>query len=225
MGGEYYYAVEARVDDQHVPWRWVLQVAYLMAYYWDCGSGTSTPYDWFDNPHTGDSEFAIIDVSYDTVSHHWRTEDVFLSAHCGSSIAGGNCKWWSPPDFAFWVDQRVLGAPYVWVSMGKHGNYPTEGVCEGAVFGLEHCEYGAAHRFPVAYVQQNIGSRAHPFRDCDVPFSASTMADHSLVECMWSYRPNSDEPPLGRFNGWQLVVTGGLAPTPYGEILWDKAGF
>ncbi len=137
MGGEYYYAVEARLDDQQVPWRWVLRVAYLMAYYHDCGTASSVEWmEWFDNPHTGDSEFIILDVSYDTTSHHWRTERVFLSAHCGSPFIPeefSKCKWWSPQEIQYWVDQRVLGAPYVWVARSKHANYTAENVCDNAL--------------------------------------------------------------------------------------------
>jgi hypothetical protein len=236
MGGEYYYAVESKVYlDIPRGLKRVLRVAYLMAYYWDCGAASSYEWhEWFDNPHSGDSEFIIVDVAYDTVSHHWETFNVFLSAHCGSPWIppweDHHCRWHAPSDFAYWVNQRVLGAPYVWASRAKHANYPTENSCDEAITvggaELEDCEYDTPQRFPVVYVQQNIGSRSAPFVDCAAPFSASAMPDVGSYECMWSFSLEGG-PPLGRFNGWQseTVGGGGLPPAPYGRILQDYGGF
>lgn len=109
-----------------------------------------------------------------------------------------------------------LGAPFIWVPRGKHGNYPSQSVCESGIT-LEDCEYDSPMGFPAMYVQQNIGSRQHPFRDCDYAFSGSTMTNPMAYECMWSF-DNTEAPPLGRFNGWQ-VEANGPAPKPYGWLL------
>ncbi len=229
MGGEYFYAVESKLktnpstQEQYQ----VLRVAYLPAYYWDCGNASSVPLaSWFDPVHSGDSELILVDASYDSTSHHWVTDAVFLSAHCGTMF-DQFCVWYPPSGVHSWVDARSLGAAYIWVSRNKHANYMTEGQCDTAIvvggIPLEDCEFDTPMRFPVSYVQQNIGSRVAPFRNCDPPFSSSSMVSPSETECMWSYHPNATTGPLGRFNGWQVPETGPRA-TPYGTLLASHAG-
>lgn len=232
MGGEYYYAVESKIklkfiNSQPVGYL-VLRLAYLPAYYWDCGNASSFPFaTWFDPAHSGDSEFMILDVAYDSSSHHWIFDALFLSAHCATPN-DENCRWYSPPDIGNWVDGRSLGAPFIWVSRSKHANYVSEDQCDNAIkvgiIPVEDCELDTLQRFPVLYVQQNIGSRAHPFSDCGPPFSSSTMVDQSESECMWSWSPNLTNGPLGTFNGWQSVEVGPRSPT-YGKHLAGYAGF
>jgi hypothetical protein len=222
MGGEYFWAVQAKTRTDpatQMPYT-VLRVAYLPAYYWDCGNASSfPPAQIVAPPHSGDSEFILLDARYDTASHHWRTVAVFLSAHCGTG-SDDNCKWYGPSSIDEWVDGRLLGAPYVWVSRGKHANYVTEDQCDRL---FEDCELDTLMPFPVGNVLANIGSRLHPMRDCAPPLSNSTMVNHSLTECMWSHN-NIWDPPLGRFNGWQSAIVGD-PPGPYGRWLAEIAGF
>lgn len=60
MGGEYFYAVQGRQGGG-------VRIAYLPAYYRDCGAVVSPcqyePFGFCDG-HTGDSEFVFIDISY-----------------------------------------------------------------------------------------------------------------------------------------------------------------
>lgn len=237
MGGEYFWVV-----DKGRP-RWTLtgwkladiRIVYIPAYYRDCGTGAGIE-EGFDDPHSGDSEFIIIDVNYSSTWEHWVTAKVFLSAHCGTSN-DGQCKWFDPNEFHEWVDGRTLGAPFVWVSERKHANYRNADVCH-SFLGIETCSpAGAPHRFPIKTIQQNAGSRGFPFpywtgSDCVRPLSSSSMVsnDPNIVECFWDWEPQPGnphippEPPLQRFNGWQ-DDTWGPAPMPYGFVLDEYAAF
>lgn len=226
MGGEYYYAAASTVIGPHPPlYVWpttqrVLRVAYLMAYYFDCGTTTSNEFVP-STGHYGDSEFLILDAAYDTTSHHWVMVEVFTSAHYGDGFLFDRSHWRAPMDIQYWLDNRPLSAPYIWVARGKHGNYPSEEEC---VTLLESCQLDSPQRFPVVYVQQNVGSREHPFRDCDYAFSGSSMTNSGIQECMWSsHHFGATEPPLSAFGGWQAIPLPpfGGASTPYGQILAD----
>jgi len=221
QGGEYYFAAQRVVASDGVP---LMRLAYLPAYYVDCG----TPRDQlsacldflglgFCNGHTGDSEFIIVDARFTESSQHWVTERVFLSAHCGE-ITGGACGW--HPTSAFqWVDGRRRGAPVVWVAEGKHANYPSESACNSGALSMDECHYNnASHRIPVVYGQQNIGSRSLPLRDCVAPFWGSTMTASGAVECLWS---RGTKPT---FDGWQGYTLHGGSPL-YERHLANYAGF
>jgi len=221
QGGEYYFAAQRVTDDDGFP---LIRIAYLPAYYLDCG----TPRDQlsacldflglsFCDGHTGDSEFIIVDARFDHASQHWVTRRVFLSAHCGE-ITGGACGWRSPGEFQ-WVNGQALGAPVVWVAEGKHANYPTASACNDGALSMDECRYNTArHRIPVMYGQQNVGSRAQPLRDCVTPFWNSTMTASWAVECLWARNTRST------FDGWQGYTGKGGSPL-YGSHLATYAGF
>lgn len=225
MGGEYYFAAQPGVQRDPGGGTSHIRIAYLPAYYIDCGGlveGWCELGMWGCAPHSGDSEFFIVDVSYDFGTTHWVTDVVFLSAHCAGGTSD-DCNWQAVGNFA-WRDGKLLGAPVIWVSESKKANYYSEADCDagggpGWPINSDTCEY--ANRimvFPVAYTQQNIGSRNTPLRDCEVAFSASPMTHGGALECMWS------SPPSGRFNGWQSN-TYGDPPMTYSNVLSVYAKF
>lgn len=218
MGGEYYFAVERKPSNPG----FVVRIAYLPAYYWDCGVPAQRislcHLSASCDPHTGDSEFIIVDVRYDPSSNHWVTQTSFLSAHCLTS-ADGDCRWWDRASFQ-WVDAKRYGAPVVWVAERKHANYYSLGQCQtGGFAGFDTCEFNSAgHRFPIVYTQQNIGSRATPLRDCAPPFWSSQLTNPQAIECMWNTTQRS------RFDGWQGFSSGAPAQL-YGNLLSTFAAF
>jgi hypothetical protein len=240
LGGGYYYAVAPSVGGEGI------RIAYMPAYYRDCG--------WFGPkcgipgvdcaPHAGDSEAVMVDVEYDQDIGQWRTTGIFLSAHCFGSSSDG-CRWYRGSrlrQFA-WVAGVVRGAPIVWVSEGRHANYPTRTSCDRGHYWLDTCDRNRyAFRFPIRHTRQNVGSRAVPFgssaTELRVPRMAGTPDTGALragdasgcvddlhatwnsewtvrgaFECFWVAVP---------FRGWQLE---GPGVTPYETYLTTIAGF
>ena len=76
-------------------------------------------------PHSGDSEFLIVDVSYDFESTHWVTDAIFLSAHCAGGGTSDDCNWQNTANFE-WRDGNLIGAPVIWVLEKKKANYYSE---------------------------------------------------------------------------------------------------
>ncbi len=225
QGGEYFFVVQRAVDPFKQPAD--IRIAYLPAYYWDCGA----QHDFLSwcifgdifapgscDAHTGDSEFILVDVSYDPVSAHWVTDRVFLSAHCGAS-GDGDCRWWNRTSLS-WVDGKRYGAPQVWVSEVKHANFYSQSKCDsGGAMNMDTCEFNDTwQRFPIVFTQQNIGSRTLPLRDCDPPFWGSTETDPTATECMWRTFH------VSRFDGWQ-GYSSGPAASLYGNLLRTYAQF
>jgi hypothetical protein len=221
QGGEYYFAAGRVTTGSGES---LLRIAYLPAYYVDCG----TPRDQlsgcldflgfgFCDGHTGDSELIIVDTRFDLASSHWITARVFLSAHCGE-VTGSNCDWQSVSAFE-WVDDRRLGAPVVWVAEGKHAHYVSSDACDDGANRFDECDFNNARfRFPIVYGQQNIGSRSQPLRDCVGPFWGSDMTNPASTECLWSTSVRLT------FDGWQGYSHNGGA-RPYGDQLALYAGF
>jgi hypothetical protein len=237
MGGEYYFAVQRAPGQEYDAAR----IAYLPAYYLDCGTphdaislcGASqlTPLtDGACAGHTGDSELIMLDISFDWNTRHWVADSVFLSAHCafgpvGYGVGGGKvngCNWFDWNQFEF-VD-IARGAPVIWVAEGKHANYRSQSLCNsGAVAQQDTCDANTAfHRYPTGNGQQNIGSRASPLRDCAAPLTGSAYGSPQVnpIECMWT--------PTSLFRGWwgdwlpgSLEVTGAK---PYSTVLQRLAG-
>ncbi|MDP9347746.1 MAG: hypothetical protein M3P24_01150 [Gemmatimonadota bacterium] len=210
VGGGYLYA--AQPVGEHV------RVAYLPAYYRDCGwrQPVCQVTRWLCDGHPGDSEAVVVELSRDPSPVGWRLERVFLSAHCHGRSAG-RCRWYPAEKL-----ESVRGAPVVWVASGKHGGYPSRAACDGGHWGYDSCDRNSARvRFPVLTPRQNIGSRARPFpyaggRDCVGPEVAgwgSALADPAARECFWEEG--------AAFRGWQRK--GGA--TGYARYLREVAGF
>ncbi len=194
------------------------RVAYLPAYYEDCGwRGAKCWVRWRGgcDPHAGDSELILVDV--EAGGTVWRATRVFLSAHCFGG-SDGRCRWYHRSELT-WVGD----APRVWVAEGKNAHYPSRGACESGHWFYDTCERNALEvRYSVETHSRNIGSAAHPFptagvgsgclaaRDLAIP-----PADSTSHECIWEDRP---------FRGWSADVTSGSA-TPYLQYLIEVAGF
>lgn len=221
VGGGYFYGV------QRAPEGGRLRIAYLPAYYVDCGWDLPVCRLtwWLCDGHAGDSEIVLVDVAFGERTERWATERIFLSAHCFGR-SDGRCRWYAGRDLERfgWADGVPRGAPVVWVAHGKHAHYPSREACDAGHWGYDGCDGNtAARRFPIAAPRQNVGSREVPFAtgkgtDCvggdDLPWR-STRVDAEAVECFWD--------PEARFRGWQVGV--GDGSTGYGRYLLEVAGF
>ena len=225
LGGGYLFAAESAPDSR------ALRVAYLPAYFRDCG--------WEGLPcltrgadcaaHDGDSELLVVETRHDASSGRWTAVAVFLSAHCFGR-SDGRCRWYVGSELRRfeWVRGVERSAPRIWVAKGKHANYPSRGDCDSGHWFYDTCDGNSvAYRFPVTSNLQNIGSRRRPLpepgaarpRGCvgaSQLLWAPTGADPLVHECFW----DANAP----FRGWQRR-TRGVAPTPYARVLHFAAGF
>ncbi len=228
LRGGYFFAVGPAVGHDDVD---VLRIAYLPAYYRDCG--------WTGivcvtrargcSEHDGDSEIVVVDARYDATARRWLTDGVFLSAHCFGR-SGGRCRWYRHADLArfAWADGRHRAAPRVWVARGKHGNYPSARECDSGHWGYDSCDDNAvSYRFPVLSNAQNVGSRRRPLPERVAALPAGCVSgdrlplpaagvDGSAAECFWE--------PATPFRGWQRTRVG-TSPTSYARVLAHAAGF
>ena len=199
IAGGYAHAVQ-RVSTARV------RLAYLPAYTVDCGwEGAKCILPGVDcDAHAGDSEAIVVEV--EAAGDEWRPVGVFLSAHCFDGAAK-SCRWYRDDELAQfeWDGAR----PVVWVSSGRHANYPSEQACDRGHYRLDTCDADArANRFPVD-AAGNIGSAARP----ECRSAAISARDDASVECFWSGVP---------FRGWQADVPG---VTSYLRYLDEIAGF
>jgi hypothetical protein len=207
--GGYFHAAQ--------PVRDAIRLLYLPAYYRDCGWSGAKCLLSDCVPHAGDSELIAIDVVPDG-RDSWRVLRIFLSAHCFGRIRS-DCRWYEENELgAFaWVDEPG-SAPIIWVSDGRHANYPSRSACGRGHLWLDTCDADArAVRFPVS-AARNIGSRSMPLQIEGQPPGCVTGAfvepDDPLVvaaralECFWDAGV--------RFGGWQ---SSGRGSTAYGRYL------
>jgi hypothetical protein len=214
LGGGYYFATAPARMPGHV------RVAYLPAYYRDCGwSGPQCRLPFVDcSPHAGDSEFLVVEVEHS--ASEWTVRGIFLSAHCFDGAAPG-CRWYRDGALAAfgWRGPPRASGPVVWVAAGRHANYPTREACERGHRWVDTCAGGTRRfAFPIASERQNIGSRLAPAGRDDGCVTAAhagwnaVSTDADAVECLWSEtRP---------FRGWQNE---GAGATPYGRYLREVA--
>lgn len=207
-GGGYFYAVQPQDS--------VVRVAYLPAYFRDCGwKGLKCWLPWVDcAPHNGDSEIIVLELRAGDRNDGWSLTGVFLSAHCFGRTSS-SCRWYRGTELKEF--DRVGAAPVVRVAEGRNANYPSRRACDKGHHSLDTCErHDLRYHFPIDPAW-NLGSRAVPIgRDGCVSASAlpSDAVDPSAVECFW----RADAP----FRGWQNAEVG---VTPYERYLREIAGF
>jgi hypothetical protein len=212
IAGGYFHAAQ--------PARGMVRLVYMPAYYRDCGWRSAWCILIDCSGHAGDSEMIVVDVR-PSENGGWITDAIFLSAHCYGN-AEEDCRWFRGQelDVFEWVGGIERGAPIVWVSDGRNANYPSRVRCEQGHFGLDRCSRDPMRfRFPIA-ADRNIGSRAVPIRDGDLPagcVSGRFVEPHDrmivaqdALECFWDVS--------SPFGGWQGDAVG---VTPYGRYLED----
>lgn len=217
LGGEYLFAVESMGADR-------VRVAYLPAYYRDCGwTGVKCWLPLVDcAAHDGDSEAIMLDLVRDADATSWSVEAVFLSAHCFGS--GDDCRWYRGAELERfrWANGRARGAPIVWVADGRQANYPSRSACDGGHSSIDSCDQNdLGYRYPIRDERQNIGSRDVPIDSdgcvtAEALGSSSSLTASDVEECFWT----AD----ARFSGWQEAGSG-EGVTPYERYLSEIARF
>lgn len=217
----YYYSYDLVGREPHWVARPVgarVRLGYLLSYYrdegssaWVCGPGTILPGTSSCNGHNGDSEFIILDVSYNSTTMHWVLNTAFLSQH-GSAVSYDRGTNAYPTQFYY--PQRLGGYPRVWVSEGKHANYSSRSECNaGGFLNVDTCvDNNTSAQVESAYFL-NIGSRiGHTnAQDCMTSSNPNYIYYGSgRVECYWTEK---------RFRGWIPTTVGGADSDPYSPIL------
>lgn len=178
-----------------------VRLAYLPAYYEDCGWTELGPYT---SSHHGDNEYIMVEVEYDAVKQRWVMRHMFLSAHWGHS-AGDQSEWVRAADSQWGF--KPLGYPVVWVSKWKHGNFKSKFTCETL---QDDCSsFSTLLRFPIL-PNRNVGSRTiNP----SCVQSEIRSPESTRAECFFIAR---------EFRGWYSGSEGGSAGK-YSDYLMDVA--
>jgi len=205
--------MEPRWAANYFPSQQVVRVGYLLSYYKDCGQDASLC-SWSSGVpeseclgHQGDSEFVIVDISWDDATQHWRVNKAFLSAHFDEPPVAGIAT-----DYSEVVSWSALSFPdksrgYItsWVAKGKHGNYKSQAACNsGGIAAMDDCTQHSsqyvASRVDV-WINRNVGSPTAHLIDCteavgvEAPFRPGT-------ECYWT---------SPRFQGWYVESDGSVS--------------
>jgi hypothetical protein len=166
-GGEAYWG--AKFFDDWYPYNTgnFVRIAYLMAYYMDCGTGG----------HTGDSEFIQLRITFVGATKHWKLVDSWISAHASDGLVGANRSTWG--NVFEWPSGRKYSYPRIYVAENKHAHYRSSTACTN---GADTCNgFTDAGRFRV-WSGNNIGNFHKPLKNC----VASMKNALSPVECFWS---------------------------------------
>lgn len=110
-----------------------------------------------------------------------------MTAHYGSDPSD-NSRWWYWSQLEYPVTEN--GIPNVWVSQGKHANYPTESKCDaGGFFFSDFCDRDVTEAVGILR-GRNLGELNAKLVNCT--FSAIP-SQHPGQECFWTEQ---------YFDGW-----------------------
>jgi len=205
-----YYDCDLRMEPawsvKYFPASGVIRVGYWLSYYNDCGNqhafvcNMSQPWQSDCMGHDGDSEFIVVDLRYNAPTDHYVLQRAFMSAHYGS---GSSTDYSTNLDYTqLEFPEKYQGYPRVWVALGKHANYPTQGLCNaGAIFGTDTCTDNTAENQMEFIWSRNVGSPSNHMLNC-TPAKPEMQYFRPGTECYWdAYDPNQQPPPK-RFFGW-----------------------
>jgi hypothetical protein len=160
-----------------------VRIAYMPAYFMDCGSWES---------HFGDSEMVTVQIVHDPASNHWMLESVWYSAHQGSFWQ--ESRWWSWHDGVQWADLG-RGRPVIWVAQRKHANYKSAWECNTNEEWPDQCNHSVTERLFPVFQNRNAGSRVRDLLGC----VTSTTLNSDTGRCEHFYKLTEGE---SRFRGW-----------------------
>lgn len=220
----------------------LVRIAYLLAYRRDCGTtgiGTALLAKLFtvitlngfinnaarsfgldfslDDPgagHSGDSEWVMVNVRYNTFTTRWALVSVKFSAHDGTVVSG--TKEWPVGNIEIPGGSISGGFPRVWVALNKHANYVSRASCNAGrgPGGLAHdnCDPSIpdSYRLPFNYLR-NVGSRQKSLINAGTCVQSVQPAFYPGTECFWNRTDT--------FDGWLQYPYGHPASPYYGSLL------
>jgi len=199
--GEPYWAVKYFPNDPTYGWGEFVRIAYMPAYYRDCGIGGV-------GAHIGDSEFLMVGVEYNSGTQHWQLRDMYLSAHAGEVTNSSEYIFRDNVEYP----ARQYTYPRTWIARGKHGFYKSQDACTDGAFHHDSC----GDNYPVGrmriYRGHNVGSRFLDRFPGGVASGNPLYANNYRHEYFWT--------PTERFKGWQVTSEDGA--TPYVNMLMSN---
>lgn len=194
-----------------------IRVMYLLSYYNDAGSTfVGCPFSPSDcAPHSGDSEWNLLDIKYNATTHHWVLNSAEYSQHDGSTTYGSGGAAYPT---VLYYPGKLGGYPRSYVAIGKHANYSTVTECNGGGFaGSDDCSSGSTASRVAAGTTLNIGSNSnHSGIGQNCVASSNPLYQYygaGRVECYWTG---------ARFRGWVPDSLGGGDADPYGPKLRSR---
>lgn len=220
------YADDVRREPRYAA-QWVgsgvVRIAYLLSYWMDNGApGAPLCMPWFEGcaGHVGDSEYIALDLAFSSATQHWRVVGAALSAHetpyvCSESQSVVVCPLpkigWKSGNLQF--PGHPQAAPLIFVSDGKHANYPSDAACDAG--GTYHSDDCSSPRYTdLVQVSQsnNIGSRDHRLIDGVTTSNSTHPVDSSqYIEYYWTSQD---------FHGW-FSPSISATSRPYSTILTE----
>ena len=198
--GEPYWAAKYFDDVLGRGWGEFVRIAYMPAYYEDCGV----------NGHEGDSEFIMLEVDYNPATKHWEMKSMFLSAHAGTFT--NSSEWILDENEIEYPSGRLYSYPRVWVAEKKHANYKSRADCNAGAIGFDECyRHGAYGGRILVYRHRGVGSRLYDRLGCQ-PSDNLLFYENGRTECFYTRR---------NFKGWQITSEAGV--TPYYDFLISQA--
>lgn len=188
----------------------VVAIFYAIGYHYDCGE-SGCPISACD-PHYGDSEFIVEEVSTDGYptdnGPHWLLRYATLSAHYNTRVESTGTYGGSDLEYG---NAPLASNPLVWVSQGKHGNYRSQSVCDAGASGADNCDHPGERVGLEILPGANLGSSSYRINDV---VQSRVGGVYSGTEYMWAM---DNTGPTG-FLGW-LPRSYGNGETPYGLLL------
>ena len=200
-GREPYWAAKYEVSP--IDNRPVIKIFYAISYYLDCGSPNPTCGYPVCYPHSGDSEFIIVELrASGTV---WQVARASLSSHFNvdgndpiDTYAGENLEY---------DGSAFLGRPYIWVALDKHANYRSQAACDAGQYYFDTCDYPGPSAVIEVLANANLGRDGDPAN-----VNVGSREGYPGIEYYWSENLS--------FRGWaDRSLAFGDPPTAYGKIL------
>jgi hypothetical protein len=172
--------------------REVVRILYMLGYHIDGGSPnpacdvivTGTPLTPNDTceMHFGDSEWIVLDLSYQAAYKHWYVIAAAMSAHWSTAPSGlDSSDWYAALTLEY--PRKHLGYPRVYVSRDKHANYRTRVQCDQGALFFDTCDDNQDDVRISTFANRNVGSNAVRFID---RVTSQSPYVHTGYEFFWS---------------------------------------
>jgi hypothetical protein len=206
---EPWYSVSYRHPNPPNDYLSYVKIFYALGYHRDPGSPAGSI-----DAHDGDSEFIIVGI-HNATGSWWTVDYVTMSAHWGAGSADHTATYGT--DVLEWGD-APRGRPRIWVSVGKHANYRSRGVCMSTWNDFCGYEYNYNSFILPVPGSANVGNVWSGTGDGRLLTCNQSLyiGSYPASECGW-WNPSAYDPYGSYFGGWH-ANTGQAKATAYGVM-------